>query len=215
EDTSVYFLSRSRQGKCLVLRWDAGFQIETISSPGIEAIFGKFRMCDDAIGGCYQLLGHNYYILTFPAENRSFACETKGKQWHELTWTSPNGQERHRSQGWCHAYDMVLTIDRENGTLYQLNPFTLTDDGGPITRLRTIPHVLNDGKRMRVDRVIADTQGGTLGGTVPGPYSKSVQQIITDLALPAPKLLLEAGSLSSWPGSGQKWFDESGGGYDF
>jgi hypothetical protein len=215
EDNSVYWLARSRQGKCIALRWDASFQIEEISQPGIDAIFGSFVMCDDAIGGCYQLFGHTYYIVTFPTAGRSFACETKSKQWHELAWTGPNGLERHRSQGWCHAYDMALTIDRENGRLYQLDPHTFTDDGGPITRLRTIPHILNDGKRVRIDRVIADTQGGTLGGAVPGPYSRSIQDIITSLGLPAPKLLLEAGTLSSWPGSGQKWQDESGNGYDF
>jgi hypothetical protein len=215
EDNSVYWLSRSRQGKCIALRWDASFQIEEISQPGIDAIFGSFVTCDDAIGGCYQLFGHTYYIVTFPTEGRSFAVETKSKQWHELAWTGLDGLERHRSQGWCHAYDMTLTIDRENGRLYQLDPHTFTDDGGPITRLRTIPHILNEGKRVRIDRVIADTQGGTLGGAVPGPYSKSIQQIIADLALPTPKLLLEAGSLASWPGSGQKWIDESGNGYDF
>jgi hypothetical protein len=218
EDTSVYWLSRSRQGKCVVLRWDASFQIEVISPPGIEAILGSFAMCDDAIGGCFQLLGHSYYIITFPTENRSFGVETQSKQWHELAWTGPNGLERHRSQGWCHAYDMVLTCDRVNGTLYQLDPFTFTDDGGPITRLRTIPHILNEGKRMRIDRVIADTQGGTLGGTMPGPYSKTIQQIIIDQGLTANlNLLLEAGSRASWPGQQgeQRWFDVSGGGYDF
>jgi len=215
ENNSIYWLSRSRQGRTIVLRWGADFQVDQISPPGIDAIFGKLAVTSDAIGGCYQLLGHTYYIITFPTAGRSFACETESKEWHELAWTSPNGLERHRSQGWCHGYDMVLTIDRDNGRLYQLDPFTLTDDGGPITRLRTIPHILNDGKRVRLDRVIADTQGGTLGGTVSGPYSQSIQEIITDLGLPAPKLLLEAGSLSSWPGTGQKWLDESGNGYDF
>jgi len=215
EDLAIYWLTQSRRGKRTVMKWDAAFQAKVISKPGIEAIFARMPAVHDAIGGTFQILGHSYYILTFPTANRTFACELKTEQWHELAWTGPAGFERHRGQCWCFAYDMVLTGDRATGDLYEMDPFNLTDAGNPITRLRTIPHVINDGKRVRIDRVIADTQGGTLGGAVPGPYSRSIQDIVGELALPAPTLLLEAGNLPSWPGSGQKWFDESGGGYDF
>lgn len=49
-----------------------------------------------------------------------------------------------------------------------------------------------------------------------GPFSKTIKQIITEAGLNSNlRLLLEAGTVESWPGSGQKWLDESGGGYDF
>lgn len=49
-----------------------------------------------------------------------------------------------------------------------------------------------------------------------GPEPKSIKQIITNQGLLGNlKLLLEAGPVESWPGSGQKWLDESGGHYDF
>lgn len=215
-DLSVFWLSQDRQGKCLVLRGDASFQVKEISSKGIEAIISSFPIVSDAIGGCYQIFGHGYYVLTFPAANRTFACELKTNQWHELAYTGPNGFERHRSNGWCFGYGMNLTCDRQNGNIYQLDPSALTDFGNPITRLRTIPHLLNDGKRIRLDRVIADVQAGTQPGTVPGPYSQSIQSLLTGLGLTSGlTLLLEAGNPPSWPGSGQLWQDESGGGYNF
>lgn len=41
-------------------------------------------------------------------------------------------------------------------------------------------------------------------------------QILTELGLTGGlKLCLDAGDINSWPGSGQKWLDTSGGGYDF
>jgi sulfur carrier protein ThiS len=52
--------------------------------------------------------------------------------------------------------------------------------------------------------------------TSDGPQPKSILQLITDQGLLTNlKLCLEAGNSPSWPGTGQKWLDESGGGYDF
>ncbi len=167
QDLSIFWLSEDRYGSRLVLEGKADYSVKEVSSKGIEAIFQSFQRVDDAIGGCYQLLGHAFYVLTFPTAGRTFAMEIKTKQWHELASTGSNGLERHRVQQWTFAYDMVLGGDRSNGKLYQLDPANFTDDGQPITRLRTLPHLLNNGKRMRLDRVIADLQGGTLTSATP------------------------------------------------
>lgn len=169
QDLLVFWLSQDRQGKCQVLRGDASFQVKELSTYGIAAIISSFPTVSDAIGGCYQLFGHAYYVLTFPTANRTFAVELKTGQWHELAYTGPAGFERHRSNGWAFGYGINLTCDRQNGNLYQLDPTNFTDNGQPITRLRTIPHLLNDGKRVRLNRVIADTQGGLIDGTQPQP----------------------------------------------
>lgn len=162
QDLSVFWLSQDRQGKCVVLRGGADFVVKELSSKGIEAIIGEFAVVSDAIGGCYQQLGHAYYVLTFPTENRTFQVELKTGQWTELAFTGTNGLERHRAMSWAFANNMNLAQDWQNGKLYQLDPTAFTDFGNPITRLRTIPHVLNDGKRIRINRLIADTQGGKI-----------------------------------------------------
>lgn len=216
QDLSVFWLSQDRQGKCIVLRGTADYSVKELSSKGIEAIFGSFTVVSDAIGGCYQQFGHAYYVLTFPTAGRTFQVELKTGQWTELAFSGANGFERHRANGWTFAYGMNLICDRQTGNIYQLDPTNFTDYGNPITRLRTIPHLLNDGKRLTVSRLMADTQGGTLGNTFAPPYSTSIQTIIQNLDLTDNlKLLLEAGNLPSWGGAGQKWNDESGGSYDF
>lgn len=162
QDLSVFWLMQDRQGNCVVLRGGADFVVKELSSKGVEAIFKSFPTVADAVGGCFQLLGHAYYVLTFPTANRTFAVELKTTQWHELAYTGPDQLERHRANGWAFAYEMNVVCDYVNGNIYKLDPSNFTDNNNPITRLRTIPHLLNDGKRIRLDRVIADTQGGTL-----------------------------------------------------
>lgn len=166
QDLSIFWLSQDRQGKCVVLRGTADFQVKELSSKGIEAIISSFAVVSDAVGGCYQQLGHAYYVLTFPTAGRTFQVELKTGQWTELAYTGNNGFERHLANSWAFAYGRNLVCDRLNGNLLSLEHDVFTDDGQPITRLRTIPHLLNEGKRIRLDRVIANTQGGTLGGNV-------------------------------------------------
>lgn len=71
---------------------------------------------------------------------------------------------------------------------------------------------------LEADASPADWSIETVYQASQGPQvtAKSIQQIITDQGLTANlKLLLEAGKTTSWPGTGQKWLDESGLGYDF
>lgn len=168
QDLSTFWLHQDEQGKAIVIRGNADFSTEELSSKAIEAIISAMPVISDAIGGCFQQNGHAFYVLTFPTANRTFAVELKTKQWHELAWTDANGQfNRHRANAWCFAYGLNLVIDWQNGNLYELDPTNFTDFGGPIVRLRTIPHVIADGYQVRADFVIADLQGGTLGSATP------------------------------------------------
>lgn len=57
---------------------------------------------------------------------------------------------------------------------------------------------------------------GIAGGVINGPSTFKNIDLITSMALTSNlKLCLEAGDIASWPGSGTKWLDRSGGGYDF
>jgi hypothetical protein len=53
--------------------------------------------------------------------------------------------------------------------LYSLDPATFDDAGQPIVRIRTFPHLLDDGKRVSYSKFIADMEVGTLpSGGEPG-----------------------------------------------
>lgn len=216
EDISVFWLSQDKRGKGIVVKTD-GYGVARISTYAIETDIQAYPRIDDAIGFCYQLGGHAFYVLTFPTADKTWVYELNTGQWHE--WNSIDGDgvlHRHRSNCFTAAYGTSLVGDYQNGKLYRLDPNVLTDDGTPIPRIRTFPHLIDTGNRVSYEEFVADMEVGQMPGTVDGPFSQSIQAIIQAQSLTGNlKLLLEAGNLPSWGGSGQKWLDESGGGYDF
>lgn len=180
-DKSIYWLAQDQQGKALVLRGNADYSVEEISTPGIVTILQGLNELADAIGFCYQQNDHAFYVLTFPTANRTFAVELATKQWHELAWTDGNGNlNRHRANCVAFVNNRVIVGDWQNGNLYELDPTNFTDFGGPITRLRTIPHMLADGRRLRVNQFFADLQGGTLGSATPDNPPKVFLRVSLD-----------------------------------
>lgn len=181
-DTSVFWLAQDREGKALVLRGNSDYSVEIISTTGIAFILQNLSDLTDAIGFCYQQNGHAFYVLTFPTANRTFAVELVTKQWHELAWTDPvNGTlNRHRANCCCYANSLVLVGDWQNGNIYELDPSNFTDNGNPITRLRTIPHIVAKGQRLRMDLFMADLQGGTLTSDTPDVPPKVYLRVSTD-----------------------------------
>jgi hypothetical protein len=162
QDVSVFWLSKDREGQGIIVR-GAGYDLERISTHAIEAAIQAYSKIDDAIGYCFQQQGHAFYVITFPTADVTWAYELKTKQWHELAWSDQNGGlHRHRANCCAFAYGQNIVGDWQNGSLYALDPNVYTDVGQPIVRIRTFPHLLNDGKRCSYRTFIADMEVGTL-----------------------------------------------------
>lgn len=112
-----------------------------------------------------------------------------GTGYGRVTTTDPAGQT-------VHVDNRVIM---EVGKAYQIK-FTLSD-GTFLTR--RVLNTANETDWIKLD--VVDT-----------PPLASLQSIIADQDLTVGlRLLLEAGNAWSWPGTGQKWLDESGNGFDF
>lgn len=165
QDVSTFWLSQDREGRGIVVQ-GSGYQVQRISTHAIEADISSYSRIDDAIGYCYQQQGHAFYVLTFPTADRTWAYELSSGQWHELAWTDPNGGlHRHRANCCTFAYGANVIGDWQSGRLYALDPDVFTDDGNPVVRIRTFPHLVKDGKRITYQSFVADMQTGTLAGT--------------------------------------------------
>lgn len=163
QDVSVFWLSQDREGRGIVIR-GSGYDVARISTHAIEQDIQAYSSVSDAIGFCYQQQGHAFYVLTFPAADKTWAFELKTEQWHELAWTDRNGQfHRHRAAACCYAFGQNIIGDWQNGILYILDPKAQTDAGNPIVRVRTIPHIIENGNRVTGTRIIIDMQTGTMG----------------------------------------------------
>lgn len=161
-DVSVFMLSQDAQGQCIVMQ-SKGYKWERISTYALENEFQTYSKVSDAIGYTYQQGGHLFYVLVFPQADKTWVYDVSTQQWHQWAWVDKNGKlHRHRSNCYAFIYGQNVVGDFANGKLYALDPQKYTDDGQPIVRVRTFPHLLDDGKRVTYNRFMADIDAGNI-----------------------------------------------------
>lgn len=147
-DGSLYWLSRSETGEFMVMRTE-GYDRARKSTFAIERALASYETVEDATGYIYQQNGHPFYVLNFPAADKTWVFDISSDMWHERVWMDSDGNE-HRQRANCHAFfnGETLVGDWENGKLYRQSLDLHTDDGDEILRLRAFPHMVDDGNRV-------------------------------------------------------------------
>jgi hypothetical protein len=165
-DNGVFWLTADRQGHGIVVMV-TGYESKRISTYAIENEIAGYARIDDAIGFCYQLGGHTFYVLTFPHADKTWVHDITTGHWHEWAWIDANGEE-HRHRANCHwpINGTLVVGDWQNGNLYALDHRVFTDNGRPIRRVRSFPHIVNDLKRVFYRQFIADMDVGTAPETI-------------------------------------------------
>lgn len=161
EDLSVFWLGQDNQGQAIVYR-GAAYKCIRVSTHAIEYEFQQYARLDDAIGFCYQIQGHVFYVLTFPSADKTWVLDDSTGLWHEETYTDSNGvAHRIRQNCVANAYGKLVAGDYANGKLYEITSSVYTDDGMPKVYTRGFPHIVKDSRRLVYDRFTADIQVGT------------------------------------------------------
>lgn len=147
-DGSLYWLSRSKEGQCMVLR-SVNYDRERISTFAIENEFQTYSRIDDAYAYVHQMSGHIWYVLTFPTVNKTWVFDAATGEWHERATLDAAGC-LNRSRAGCFSFwnGMHLIGDYANGVIYELLLDSYTDDGAPVRRIRSFPHLADDGNRV-------------------------------------------------------------------
>lgn len=168
QDLSIFWLSQDKQGQTIVLE-GASYQARRISTHAIENEIRNYPSISDAVGFCYQEEGHVYYVLTFPSADATWVYDKSVGLWHQRAWTDDQGVlHRHRANCAMNAYNTVVCGDWQNGNLYHWDLDTATDNGQPISRIRSMPHLLEDLNRVFYTSLIVDMQVGTDDGFADG-----------------------------------------------
>lgn len=166
QDLCVYFLSQDLQGQLMVLEGQ-NYTVKRISTHAIENEFLTYPNVSDAIGFTYQQEGHTFYVLIFPSANKTWVYDISTQLWHERAWTDSDGNlNRHRMNCGANAYGNIVVGDWQNGALYALDLNTYTDFDGPISRIRSFPHLIDDANRISYKSFIADMAVGEDDGTI-------------------------------------------------
>jgi hypothetical protein len=166
-DNAVYWLSQDRWGHNMMMRGE-GYAAKRVSNFAVEWIWSTYPTAGDCIGMAYQIGGHEIVGFYFPSGNAWWAYDASTQHWHQRQ----NGNTGDAWLPYCTAYagtveyvtgqNVMLAGDRSSGRVYIIDQNGYQDDGVPILRTRSWPHMQNDGKRALHSRFSANMDGSPL-----------------------------------------------------
>jgi hypothetical protein len=163
-DNFLYWLGDDRQ-----VYQAAGGTQNRISDKAVAHAIENYTTVSDAVGYTLTMEGQNFYILSFPTENKTWMVnESMGdKGWTELA--SEAG--KYNSTSHNYVYGKHLLADFDNGNLYELDLDAYDNNGESIHRTRVMPSIHGGligvpGKRLQMSRfeLIVETGVGTISG---------------------------------------------------
>lgn len=167
-DINIFWVSTDAQGHGIVLK-GSNYSAQRISTHAVEQALLGYPTISDAVGHLHQVAGHTFYVLTFPSGDATWVYDISTGLWHERAWMDSSGLEhRVRPIVGCAANETFYCGDWENGNLYTYDLANYTDNGAPVKRIRSFPHVISELKRIQYNKFIADIQtGGILSDQIP------------------------------------------------
>lgn len=158
-DNSIYWLSKDEAGQSLVVKVD-GYTPKVISSRAISQAIDGYSTVSDAFAYVYRQGNHEFYVLTFPTENKTWVHDASTQQWHERDSIVNEEHVRHRSNCYAFAYGKHIVGNFNSGALYELSETTYTDAGGVIERCRRSPHISSDRQLVGIYNLVVDVEPG-------------------------------------------------------
>lgn len=171
-DVSVFWLGQNEEGQGMVLR-GKGYEALRVSTHAIENTLQGYTTLTDVQAFSYQENGHIFYVMNFPTADATWVYDEATGAWHQRAWMDQDGYlHRDRLCSIVTAYGKRWGQDWETGALYEVGISIATDNGAPILRLRSFPHLPTislpgggsiglEGKRIKYSKFMADMVVGT------------------------------------------------------
>ena len=125
-DNTIYFLDHDRRPNQMT-----GLEYRAIYTPAIGKEFDSYSTVDDCIVNCYTIKHENFAEFFFPTEAKTWTYHELSKQWTKRENTA---NAAFPVSVYIEAYNLLLGVDRTNGTVYKFVQTTYQDDGSNITR---------------------------------------------------------------------------------
>jgi hypothetical protein len=148
---SLIWLGKNERGQNTV-KQTVGYQAIDVSTIAVNHAIASYPVINDAIAYSYQEDEHEFYVLTFPTADATWAFDVTAKLWHQRANYDPAAGQfhRHRSNFFMNFAGMRIVGDYQNGNLYQMSRSSYTDNGAPLVCWRRAPHVWDHDDRERV-----------------------------------------------------------------
>lgn len=155
---SFAFVSQDKRGQGAVVVMN-GYQPEEISNHAVtNSIVNQY--IGDAVAFTYQMEGHEFYVVTFPSVNLTWAYDASTGEWNKWLAFSNGNFNRHRANCQALFNGLVLVGDYQNGNIYALDNSVYTDNGATIKRVRRCPHIVADFKQQFFESLQIQFQPG-------------------------------------------------------
>jgi hypothetical protein len=170
-DNFMYWLGDDRQ-----VYQASGGTPRRVSSIAVSHAMEGYKVINDAVGMTLTIEGQNFYILSFPTENQTWALnERLGPDgWFELSADTSRGKYNVSSHSFINGNHLVA--DELNGKLYKLDLNAFDNDGETIQRTRVISSIHGGlagvpGKRIQMSRfeLIIEAGVGLISGQGENP----------------------------------------------
>jgi len=125
----VYFLDKLRQPSRTV-----GLAVQTIGNPAIGQAIRKYADVSDCFTVCFSFDNQNFCMFSFPSANESWLFNEEAQLW--TTLAHGTGGDQHLMSDHIFIYGKHLVSDRRNGSIYELDSETYTDNSLVIQRKR-------------------------------------------------------------------------------
>lgn len=167
-DSSFLWLGRSEEGTGIVWR-AVNYQPQRISTHAVEFAIASYGDISDAVAFTYQQEGHSFYVLSFPAANKTWCYDVSTGLWHERAYRNPITGDLERIKPVCQmAFSNATVVGNYEGfTLHKWRLDEYTDGpsldgqpGIPIPRIRACQHLSADLKRQFFRSLQIDMQTG-------------------------------------------------------
>lgn len=166
-DLFMYFLGDDRQVYQL-----KGSSVQHISTPSIDHEIQNFSRTDDAVGFSFTMQGQDWYFITFPSGDVTYLYSETTNLWVKLSFGVSDS--RHLASSYQFVYGKHLITDRNDGTVYEWDLDTFTDDSLVIQRQRILPVISGErikapGKRIQMNRFELLMERGVGNAAQPDP----------------------------------------------
>lgn len=152
----LFFLASNKDGDAIVVAMN-GPAFQVISDLDIAREINSLSVTSDATGSIYRQNGESFYVLTFPAADRTFVYDLQSRIWHER---KSRDIGRWKVSGIGYVGEKVVVGVYNSGKFHYLSDSKFDEDGAILERTRDTQITHRNGVNIQYDEVEVVIQAG-------------------------------------------------------
>lgn len=160
-NNEVFWLGTDDNGDAILWKSN-GYSATRASTQPIERKIAESSNVTESYAWVYHERGHAFYLLQVKGLDTTLCLDVSTGLWHERSYRDPSLFETQQHRGSCHIFfkQKHLIGDRQFGKVYELRLDVYEDNGDPIVRERTSPHISQERRMIPHAQLELDMETG-------------------------------------------------------